>query len=1144
MRKNKIRKLLLIMACAAATLSAGMAIASCGGSTQKSDVSFVEDEVEKKGPQFLEGALANIHVNERIVLDEYVEYVEDVDFTLTMTDENGNVEDITKKRIWYTRESGTYTMTYTIEKGKYKGTSTFTFYVTYPELWWEFSLKNMPYKYGETLSFEEYFEAMNIYTSLPDCEVKMESVEVDGEKIDLLDAEGYTFASRSDHTFKFFAESPDGQRCEGSEIISIKYIDEDYQQELTDMGISLYGDLYVERGNFTLVEGSYCNGNNVIYERKNGPHNLPYIAYNGDYGIGDYVKIDFTGNNMPIFSFFRDSYTENIHDGTKGFIFTGGFKNNFGAPIHPTKCKEFNIYGPYMLHKYDTDKEDTRSWGGMVLQDGQGNAIPYPGSMESLQDGTKYRMIAGFSGIRKGSSNLIGTNTPVDTIFLDFDCVIINLDTKEIVTKFRIDTYGIQACGFDKIPLETENNPFFNGNIVLYGNHGERTVWDKIYPIIEDTTFDAICEEELTFSSFKPNAPNFFLDAEAELKVSDFVDTSAEGYKFFYRDEEGNTYNVEGDTFVLGKTGSYTFYYTDGVNLCATMGVFVANFSEEVLQWVQDNNISLYGLESLTDEKVITLKAGTIKDGGTYGGPNSGDHIDQGYLALNGEYGINDYLAFEFTGKNMPEVAFFAQNYNNSMYAQNGGKQGVLFANGITSFNGGLQTGILGDGTKVNIDSPFMMQSIDTWFVKNGMQDSKLARANLDDNTHYRVILGFNKHDAAGIEIKWYLYNLDEDTVVEQSSIQTWNFFTGDNAKVENMTLDDLVGSIVLYGKFGTTLTIDKLHGVYENTSIDEVIKEFNKNTQYKVEFKDADGKVLQSDTLLYGTMPQFNGEIPTLDKADDEWFTYVYDWDKKITPVTGHTVYTLVEVARPKGDKDFKDVTIDGDTITLGAGNIGAGADYTKGQNAGGSITQSYFAYTGDYGFDNYIVFDFTGKNMPEVMFFAKNYDTSMYYSKGKQGIVVASGITLWDGSTGSAQSGNTQVGVSGPFGAYFEAAAAPHGGNMLGDFNAKLARANLVDGTQYRIVMGITKAEDSRGFTLKYMLYNLTDNVVVETVEQTSWLFFDGENPMVNNMTLDGLSGAIVLYGKFNTTCKIDKLHGVVNGDFATVVEQAKAL
>ena len=1142
MRKNKIRKLLLIMACAAATLSAGMAVASCGGSTQKSDVSFVEDEVEKKGPQFLEGALSHIYVNDRIVLDEYVDYVEDVDFTLTMTDENGNVEDITKKRIWYTRESGTYTMTYTIEKGKHKGTSTFTLYVTYPELWWEFSLKNMPYKYGETLEFEKYFEAMNIYTSLPNCETKMESVEVDGETIDLSGETSYTFTSRSDHAFRFFTESPDGQRCEGTEIISIKYIDEAYQQELNDMGISLYGDLYVERGNFTLVEGSYCNGNNVIYERKNGPHNLPYLAYNGDYGIGDYVKIDFTGNNMPIFSFFRDEYSESVHDETKGFIFTGGFKSNSGASIHPTKCNEFTIYGPYMLHKYDDDKEDTRSWGGMSAQDEKGNSIPYPGTMNALQDGTKYRMIAGFSGVRKGQANLLGTTTPVETLFLDFDCLIINLDAKEIVTKFRIDTYGIQACGFDKIPLETENNPFFNGNIVLYGNHGERTVWDTIYPIMENTTFDAICAEELTFSSFKPGAPNFFLDAEAELTVSDFVDTNAEGYKFFYRDEEGNTYHVEGDTFVLGAPGSYTFYYTDGTNLCSSMGVFVANFSEELVQWIQESNISLYGLESLTEDKVITLKAGAIKDGGDYQGPNGGDLVDQGYLAFNGEYGLNDYVAFDFTGKNMPEVAFFAKNYNNSMYAQNGGKQGIVFANGITAWDGGLQTGILGNGTKVNIDSPFMMESIDTWFVKNGMQNSILARANLDDNTKYRVILGFNKHDAAGIEIKWYLYNLDENTVVEQSSIQTWNFFTGSNEKVGNMTLDDLVGSIVLYGKFGTTLTIDQLYGVYENTSIDEVIKEFNKKNRYTVVFKDVDGNVLQSSELQYGTIPEFKGEIPTLDKEDD-WFTYGYGWDKEITEVTGHTVYTLTEIAIPKGNKSMHNATVNGDQIVLGAGGIGSGANYTLGQNEGGYVNQAYLGLDGEYGLDNYIVFDFTGKNLPEIAFFAKNYDDSMY-AEGtkKQGIVVYTGITTWDGKDAAITSGKT-AGTYINYGYPYMIQDAADGGFVRDSFaSSALGRANLVDGTHYRVIMGFTGSGSA--ITLNWCLYNLDTKEVVEESSMSTWNFFTGSNEKVGNMTINDLVGSIVLYGKFGTTCTIDKLHGVENGEFATVVEKAKAL
>jgi hypothetical protein len=73
--------------------------------------------------------------------------------------------------------------------------------------------------------------------------------------------------------------------------------------------------------------------------------------------------------------------------------------------------------------------------------------------------------------------------------------------------------------------------------------------------------------------------------------------------------------------------------------------------------------------------------------------------------------------------------------------------------------------------------------------------------------------MGFTGSDLA-ITLHWCLYNLDTKEVVEQSSMTTWNFFTGSNAQVGNMKIDDLSGSIVLYGKFGTTCTIDKVHGV------------------------------------------------------------------------------------------------------------------------------------------------------------------------------------------------------------------------------------------------------------------------------------------------------------------------------------------
>ncbi len=546
----------------------------------------------------------------------------------------------------------------------------------------------------------------------------------------------------------------------------------------------------------------------------------------------------------------------------------------------------------------------------------------------------------------------------------------------------------------------------------------------------------------------------------------------------------------------------------------------------------------------------VVLGASEIGGGASYtkGQQNDDDDdtpsfVRQSYLALDGNYALNDYIAFDFTGKNMPEVAFFAKNYNDSMYAEGTSKQGIVVYTGITDWQGNDAT-ITQDktnGSFINYGHPFMIQNAaDGGFTRDAFSNSALGRANLVDGTHYRVVMGFTKYvENGGIQLNWYLYNLDTNEVVEQSNMATWNFFTGSNAAVNNMTVDDLVGSIVLYGKFGTTCTIDKIHGVFEDTTIENVATGLNSDATYTVTFKDANGATLRTvEDVAFGASVSYDEALPTPEKAEDALFTYAYAWDKPFGKITADTTYTLTAVPTPKSGFTTNNVTANGDVITLGAGNIGAGANYIKGQNAGGSITQAYLALDGDYGFDNYVVFDFTGKNMPEIMFFAKNYDASMYYSEGKQGVVVASGITLWNGTIGTAQTNNTKVGVSGPFGAYYEGAAAPYGGNMMSDFAAQLARANLVDGTQYRVIMGIAKAADSRAFTLRYLLYNVTDNVIVEDVTQTTWNFFTGSDAAVGNMTLDGLAGSIVLYGKFGATCTIDKLYGVESGTYADIV------
>ena len=241
--------------------------------------------------------------------------------------------------------------------------------------------------------------------------------------------------------------------------------------------------------------------------------------------------------------------------------------------------------------------------------------------------------------------------------------------------------------------------------------------------------------------------------------------------------------------------------------------------------------MNLHGVSTVTEDKKVVMGAGTMLEGASVLGPNPGNLINQSYVAFDGEYSFNDFLVFDFTGKNMPEVAFFAQNYNNSMYYQDGGKHGIVFTNGITNYKGEIATNVLGGGKLVNIDSPRMVENPnDSWYKMGGNVESKLARANLEDGVKYRVIMWYetgSNHGVNGIKIKWRLYNVETGELLEEKEIHTYGFYNGGthaDGKVSGMTHADLKGAIVLYGKFGVELTIDKLWGVYEDTTIDGVL--------------------------------------------------------------------------------------------------------------------------------------------------------------------------------------------------------------------------------------------------------------------------------------------------------------------------------
>jgi len=569
--------------------------------------------------------------------------------------------------------------------------------------------------------------------------------------------------------------------------------------------------------------------------------------------------------------------------------------------------------------------------------------------------------------------------------------------------------------------------------------------------------------------------------------------------------------------------------------------VYAAAFKSNVS--ISGNAGHTYGVEQ-SGEGVV-LKASNLGNGANYTkGQQAADGavVHQSYIALDGEYNMDDYVAFDFTGKNMPEVAFFANNYDDSMYANGTDKQGIVVITGITDWQGGLESGVAGNGTQIRYGFPYMIQdAADGGFIRQSEKASALGRANLVDDTHYRVIMGFegkNSEGTTGITLHWYLYNLDTNEVVEQASLETWNFFSGSNAKVGNMTVADLSGSIVLYGKFGAACTIDKIHGVYQNASIESVADGLMNNTTYTVTFQDENGNELQSSEVAFGQMPAYEGVMPTPATTEDFLFTYTYEWDKEIVSAVGDAVYQLKVKATAKQGITSYNTTVEGDSVVLGKGGIGDGANYTKGQNNGGYVDQAYLALDGNYGLDNYIVFDFTGKNMPEIAFFANNYNESMYAEgTNKEGIVVVTGITTWDGNDIAQVNTDKAAGTVLNYGFPYMVDDAANGGFCQGAFQTSaLGRANLVDGKHYRVIMGFTGSGNT--ITLNWCLYDLDTNTVVETSSMTTWGFFSGSNAQVGNMTINDLSGSIVLYGKFGTTCTVDKIYEVENGAFETVV------
>ena len=82
---------------------------------------------------------------------------------------------------------------------------------------------------------------------------------------------------------------------------------------------------------------------------------------------------------------------------------------------------------------------------------------------------------------------------------------------------------------------------------------------------------------------------------------------------------------------------------------------------------------------------------------------------------------------------------------------------------------------------------------------------------------------------------------------------------------------------------------------ITEVTNNQEYIATYTETkNKYNVKFTNYDGSILQEETLEYGTIPVYKGDVPTREKTEEYTYTFK-DWNKEITEVTDNEIYIAV---------------------------------------------------------------------------------------------------------------------------------------------------------------------------------------------------------------------------------------------------------
>ena len=244
------------------------------------------------------------------------------------------------------------------------------------------------------------------------------------------------------------------------------------------------------------------------------------------------------------------------------------------------------------------------------------------------------------------------------------------------------------------------------------------------------------------------------------------------------------------------------------------------SFTERTVSW-NGYSLATYGASNITANGSVLLGAGS------YSGskPQAMGTADIPYVAFNGEYSYDNTVVVDFTGANMPNVAFFADapSADTKNFV---GANGLMFSFGVLNKSGEIShTQVMG---RMNLYGPTMFTKLDGtgagdhWSASYAMGASDASLVTYMEmkeapTTQYRMMFSFYAPQADGC-IRLSVMIMEKNAQYDgTANTKEYNLvYNSGIVTRSNISYTDLTGgSIVIYGRPYEETQIDKIHTIY-----------------------------------------------------------------------------------------------------------------------------------------------------------------------------------------------------------------------------------------------------------------------------------------------------------------------------------------